>query len=193
VRPAGFEPATRCLEGTNDLQWRGLLGLARVVGLSYACVMRYPDGGGLTAVERARREKVRLEAAEMIESGASDLEVARRLRVSRMSANRRRRALAAGGREALASKGAGGSKCKLTPVQVAELEAPARRPAGMRISAGPWPGSRTWSGSGSGRSTRWRGCTCCCTGPGGACRSRRGGPPSGTRRPSPPGGRRRGR
>jgi transposase len=85
--------------------------------------MRYPDGGGLTAVERARREKVRLEAAEMIESGASDLEVARRLRVSRMSANRWRRALAAGGREALASKGAGGAKCKLTPVQVAELEA----------------------------------------------------------------------
>jgi transposase len=85
--------------------------------------MRYPDGGGLTAVERARREKVRLEAAEMIEGGADDREVARRLRVSRMSANRWRRALAAGGREALASKGAGGAKCKLSPVQVAELEA----------------------------------------------------------------------
>ena len=70
--------------------------------------MRYPDGGGLTAAERARREQVRLAAAEMIESGASDLEVARRLRVSRMSANRWRRALAAGGREALASKGAAG-------------------------------------------------------------------------------------
>jgi transposase len=85
--------------------------------------MRYPDGGGLSAADRARREKVRLEAAEMIESGASDREVARRLRVSRMSANRWRRALAAGGREALASKGAGGAKCKLSPVQVAELEA----------------------------------------------------------------------
>ena len=36
--------------------------------------------------------------------------------------NRWRRALAAGGREALASKGAGGAKCKLTEAQVAELE-----------------------------------------------------------------------
>jgi hypothetical protein len=40
-----------------------------------------------------------------------------------MSANRWRRALAAGGREALASKGAGGAKCRLTPAQLAELEA----------------------------------------------------------------------
>ena len=85
--------------------------------------MRYPDGGGLDAAERARREKVRLEAAELIEAGASDQEIARRFRVSRMSANRWRRALAAGGRAALASKGAGGAKCKLTAAQVAELEA----------------------------------------------------------------------
>ncbi len=84
--------------------------------------MRYPDGGGLTAAERGRRERVRLEAAELIEAGASDREVARRFRVSRMSANRWRRALAAGGREALATKGAGGAKCKLTPAQLAELE-----------------------------------------------------------------------
>ncbi|HEX6521549.1 MAG TPA: helix-turn-helix domain-containing protein [Streptosporangiaceae bacterium] len=66
--------------------------------------MRYPDGGGLTAAERARREQVRLAAAELIETGASDGEIARRFRVSRMSANRWRRALAAGGRQALASK-----------------------------------------------------------------------------------------
>src|SRR6516164_7359698 len=85
--------------------------------------MRYPDGGGLTAVERVRRERVRLAAAEMIEGGASDRQVAKRFRVSRMSANRWRRALAAGGREALASKGAGGARCKLTPAQVAVLEA----------------------------------------------------------------------
>lgn len=31
--------------------------------------MRYPDGGGLTAAERGRREQVRLAAAEMIEAG----------------------------------------------------------------------------------------------------------------------------
>jgi hypothetical protein len=29
--------------------------------------MRYPDGGALTAAERARREDVRLQAAELIE------------------------------------------------------------------------------------------------------------------------------
>jgi transposase len=84
--------------------------------------VRYPDGGGLDAAERARREKVRLAAAEMIEAGASDREVAKHFRVSRMSANRWRRALAAGGRAALASKGAGGAPCKLSRAQVAELE-----------------------------------------------------------------------
>jgi transposase len=84
--------------------------------------MRYPDGGGLTAQERARRDRVRLAAAELIEAGASDREVAKRFRVSRMSANRWRRALAAGGRTALASRGAAGARCKLTAAQVAELE-----------------------------------------------------------------------
>jgi transposase len=85
--------------------------------------MRYPDGGGLTAAERARRERVRLAAAELIEAGASDQEVARHFRVSRISANRWRRALAGGGRAALASKGAGGAKCKLSPAELRELEA----------------------------------------------------------------------
>jgi transposase len=85
--------------------------------------MRYPDGGGLTAAERARREQVRLAAAELIEAGASDREVARQFRVSQMSANRWRRALAAGGQAALASKGAGGTKCKLSAAQLRELEA----------------------------------------------------------------------
>jgi transposase len=91
--------------------------------VSYARGMRYPDGGGLDAAERARREKVRLAAAEMIQAGASDREIAGHFRVSRMSVNRWRRALASGGREALASKGAGGAQCKLAPAQVAELEA----------------------------------------------------------------------
>ena len=44
----------------------------------YAGVMRYPEGGGLTAEQRARREQVRLAAAEMIEAGAGDREVAKR-------------------------------------------------------------------------------------------------------------------
>jgi len=36
--------------------------------------MRYPDGGGLDAAERARREQARLTAAELIKAGASDRE-----------------------------------------------------------------------------------------------------------------------
>jgi transposase len=84
--------------------------------------MRYAQGGGLTAEECARREQVRLEAAEWIEEGATDREVAARFRVTRMSASRWRRALADGGRPALASKGAGGAHCKLTPAQLEELQ-----------------------------------------------------------------------
>jgi transposase len=84
--------------------------------------MRYPQGGGLTAEDCARREQVRLEAAEWIEEGATDREVAARFRVSRMSANRWRRALAAGGRPALASKGPGGARCKLSRAQLDELQ-----------------------------------------------------------------------
>src|SRR5512135_1453349 len=103
--------------------------------------MRYPDGGGLTAAERARREQLRLAAAESIEAGASDPEIARHFRVSRMSANRWRRALAAGGRAALASKGAGGAKCKLGAAQLRELE--------TLLDAGPavhgWDEDQCWT------------------------------------------------
>jgi hypothetical protein len=96
----------------------------------FAEAVRYPDGGGLTAEERARRERVRLAAAEWIEEGASDREVAARFRVTRVSANRWRRALTAGGRPALASKGAGGARCKLNPAQLDELQTPAGRRSG---------------------------------------------------------------
>src|SRR3954466_2935915 len=92
-------------------------------GARYARAMRYAQGGGLTAEERAHRERVRLEAAEWIEEGATDGEVAVRFRVTRMSANRWRHALAAGGRPALASKGPGGARCKLTRAQLEELQA----------------------------------------------------------------------
>jgi transposase len=85
--------------------------------------MRYADGGGLTAEERARREQLRLAAADLFEAGASDREVARRFRVTRMSANRWRRALASGGRQALVSKGPGGARCKLSARQLRALEA----------------------------------------------------------------------
>src|SRR3954463_15776618 len=98
-------------------------------GARYARVMRYSQGGGLTAEECARREQVRLKAAEWIEEGATDREVATRFRVTRMSANRWRRALAAGGRPALASKGPGGARCRLSPAQLDELQ--------MLLDAGP--------------------------------------------------------
>src|SRR6266487_2653393 len=41
----------------------GVTGLVTAAARCYAGVMRYPDGGGLTAAERARREQVRLVAA----------------------------------------------------------------------------------------------------------------------------------
>ncbi|HVI34695.1 MAG TPA: winged helix-turn-helix domain-containing protein [Gaiellales bacterium] len=85
--------------------------------------MRYAQGGGLTAEECARREQVRLAAAEWIEEGATDREVAERFRVTRMSVNRWRRALAAGGRPALASKGPGGARCRLSRAQLDEPQA----------------------------------------------------------------------
>jgi hypothetical protein len=47
-----------------------------------------------------------------------------------MSANRWRRVLAASSRAALASKGADGARCKLTPVQLAEPDRGAERRAG---------------------------------------------------------------
>jgi transposase len=91
------------------------------------------ESAPLTAAERARREWVRFAGAELIEAGASDREVARLFRVTRMSANRWRRALA--------SKGPGGARCKLTPAQVGELEAV--------LDAGPaawgWDEDQCWT------------------------------------------------
>lgn len=65
---------------------------------------------------------MRLAAAQPIEAGASDRAVVRRFRVSQMSANRWW-ALGAGSWAALASKGAGGARRKLTAAQPGELAA----------------------------------------------------------------------
>ncbi len=58
-----------------------------------------------------------------------------------MSANRWRRALAAGGRPALGSKGAGGAGCKLTAAQLRELQ--------TVLDAGPaawgWDEDQCWT------------------------------------------------
>ena len=71
--------------------------------------MRYADGGGLTAEGRARREKVRLAAAEMFAQDADPALIAGSLRVSTKSVYQWRRAWRAGGQEALASKGRAGA------------------------------------------------------------------------------------
>jgi transposase len=93
------------------------------------------------AEERTWREGVRLAAADLIEAGASDREVAQRFGVTRASANRWRQVLAAGGRQALASKGAGGVCCKLSPAQLNELE--------EVLAAGPaafgWDDGQRWT------------------------------------------------
>jgi transposase len=73
--------------------------------------MRYPDGGGVTAEGRSRRERVRLQAAGMFEQGMSAVQVAGLLRVSAKPAYQWR-AWRSGGEAGLASKGPGGSACR---------------------------------------------------------------------------------
>jgi transposase len=85
--------------------------------------MRYPDGGGLSAAGRARREEVRLQAAELFSQGITPSQVAARLRVSSNSAYVWRRRWRAGGEVALASKGPGGAVCRLSGAQLARLRA----------------------------------------------------------------------
>lgn len=85
--------------------------------------MRYPDGGGLTAEGRSRREMVRRQAAGMYEQGMDARRAARLLRVSTKSVYQWRRAWKAGGDAALASKGPGGTGCKLDDGQLARLRA----------------------------------------------------------------------
>ena len=103
--------------------------------------MRYADGGGLTAEGRARREKVRLQAAEMFAQDADPVQIARSLRVSTKSVYQWRRAWRAGGQEALASRGPGGSACRLGESQVEELRA--------ALEAGPaahgWAQDQRWT------------------------------------------------
>jgi hypothetical protein len=71
--------------------------------------MRYPDGGGLTAEGRARREKLRLQAAQMFEQDIDPVHIARLLRVSTKSVYQWRRRWRAGGEAALACRGPGGN------------------------------------------------------------------------------------
>jgi transposase len=85
--------------------------------------MRYPDGGGLTAAGRVRREAVRLQAAEMFAQEVSVPEIAKRLRVSQNAVYVWRRKWLADGEAGLVSKGPAGSGCRLSPEQLDELAA----------------------------------------------------------------------
>jgi transposase len=103
--------------------------------------MRYPDGGGLSAEGRARREKVRLTAAQLFAQDVSAAVIARVLRVSTKSVYQWRRAWRAGGEEALASRGPGGIPCRLDEDQLARL--------GAALDAGPavygWDRDQRWT------------------------------------------------
>jgi transposase len=83
--------------------------------------MRYPDGGGLSEQGRARREAVRLQAAGWFAEGVSVPQVARRLRVSRTAVYDWRQRWRRGGAAALASKGPGGSRCRLDDSRLRRL------------------------------------------------------------------------
>jgi transposase len=103
--------------------------------------MRYPDGGGLIAAGRERREKVRLQAAALFEKDMPPVQVAHQLRVSAKSAYQWRRCWRAGGTAELASKGAGGAVCRLSSVQLARLR--------TELDAGPavhgWAEDQRWT------------------------------------------------
>uniref|UniRef100_UPI00048D4CE5 helix-turn-helix domain-containing protein n=1 Tax=Pseudonocardia asaccharolytica TaxID=54010 RepID=UPI00048D4CE5 len=103
--------------------------------------MRYPDSGGLSPEARAQREAVRLQAAQMFAAGTDAGEIAERLRVTRKSVNDGNRSWTTGGAAALASKGPGGSRCRLDEVQLARLQA--------ELDAGPaehgWSEDQRWT------------------------------------------------
>jgi transposase len=84
--------------------------------------VRYGDGGGLTAAGRAKREQVRLQAAELFAAGFSAVQVAKTLEVSEKSARSWRRSWVAGGEQALVSKGPSGPQRKLSQAQLSRLQ-----------------------------------------------------------------------
>ncbi|GAA4470840.1 winged helix-turn-helix domain-containing protein [Phytohabitans houttuyneae] len=90
---------------------------------AYLVRVRYPDGGGLTAEGRARREAVRLRAAALFASNVPVAEIARRLRVSHNAVYVWRRRWVASGEAGLASKGPSGSDCRLSDAQLDALAA----------------------------------------------------------------------
>jgi putative transposase len=83
--------------------------------------MRYADGGGLSERGRAKREEVRLQAAEWFDQDVPVAEIARRLRVSTNAVYTWRRRWHTEGDAGLASKGPGGSSCRLDEPRLERL------------------------------------------------------------------------
>ncbi|MFJ1938531.1 winged helix-turn-helix domain-containing protein [Kitasatospora sp. NPDC088160] len=77
----------------------------------------------MTATGRLRRESVRVQAAELFEQEVKPAEVARRLRVSPKSAYQWHQLWREGGVQALASRGPGGARCRLSPRCLEKLAA----------------------------------------------------------------------
>jgi putative transposase len=93
--------------------------VAPIVIYSYG--VRYADGGGLDVRGRARREQVRMQAAQLFEQQVPAEQVAKRLRVSAKSAYAWQRTWRELGRDGLASKGPSGSACRLDDARLRRL------------------------------------------------------------------------
>jgi transposase len=83
--------------------------------------MRYAQGGGLTAEDRGRRERVRLAAVDWFERRMPAAVIAAELRVSERSVRRWRQAWLEGGPAGLASRGQA-ARCRLDEGQLAALD-----------------------------------------------------------------------
>ena len=77
----------------------------------------------MTAAGRARREAVRLQAAEWFDQEVPVPEIAKRLRVSENAVSVWRRRWLADGEAGLVSKGPAGTECRLSPEQLGQLAA----------------------------------------------------------------------
>lgn len=97
----------------------------------------------MDAAGRARREALRVQAAEMFGDGVGVDEVARRLRVSVRSVYRWRSAFDRGGTASLVSKGPLGQRCRLSAKAQAKLAA--------LLDEGPaahgWDEDQCWTGA----------------------------------------------
>jgi transposase len=112
----------------------------------YTVGVRYADGGGLNKRSRARREAVRMQAADLFEWQVPARQVAWQLRVSTKSAYQWQRIWRRDGREGLPSKGPSGAACRLDEARLdrlqAELDRVRPRMGGWRTNGGRCRGSR---------------------------------------------------